>query len=107
MKIQTVGNHGNPNLSVVGTWEYSPITIYDTMYAADKQGPKDYQKKSTSRKKHITNPTVTPEDEVVQTAQKLIEALKGKLKEAIDKSGINQINKMDAIFNMTTEKFQH
>ena len=34
--------------------------------------------------KHITNPTVTPEDAVVQAAQQITAALKENLKTAID-----------------------
>ena len=46
---------------------------------------------------------MTPEDAVVQAAQQLTAAIKGKLKTAMDESVMDQLNKLDAIFNTTSE----
>ena len=55
--------------------------------------------------KYITNKLVTPEDDVVQSEQKLTAALKGNLQTDMDESDINQLNKLGAIFNTTAENF--
>ena len=48
---------------------------------------------------------MTPEDVVIQAAEKLIEALKLNLTTAMDESVIDQINKLYAIFNTTAKNF--
>ena len=49
---------------------------------------------------------MTPEDAVVHAAQQLTDMLKEKLPAAMGKSTIDQLKKMDAIFNMTAGNFQ-
>ena len=58
------------------------------------------------KQKYITHPTVTPEDAVIKAARQLSVALKVKLKSAIDKSGINQLKKVDAFFITTAKNFR-
>ena len=48
---------------------------------------------------------MTPEDAVVHAAQQLIDMLKVKLLEATNKRTIGQLNKMDAMFNITADNF--
>ena len=50
----------------------------------------------------MTNPTVTPEDAIVQAAQQLTASLKVNM----EKSGIDKLNKLDAIFNTTVNNFR-
>ena len=47
-----------------------------------------------------------PEDAVLQAAQQLTIALKGNLTTVMDESRIDQLNKLDTIFNKTTKKFR-
>ena len=56
--------------------------------------------------KNITNLIVTPEDAVVHSAQQLTAALKGNLMTAMDEIGIDQLNKLDAIFNTTVNNLR-
>ena len=49
---------------------------------------------------------MTPEYAVVHAAHQLTATLKEKSKIAMDESGIDQINKLDAIFNTTVKKFR-
>ena len=45
--------------------------------------------------KHITNPTVSPEDSVVQAAKKLTAALKGCMPSALEGSTVKYLEKLD------------
>ena len=56
--------------------------------------------------KYITNLTVTPEDAVLQAAKQLTAALKRNLKKYMDENEIDQLNKLDTIFNTTANEFQ-
>ena len=49
---------------------------------------------------------MTPEDAVLQAAKQLTAALKRNLKKYMDENEIDQLNKLDTIFNTTANEFQ-
>ena len=49
---------------------------------------------------------MAPEDAVVQVLKQLTEHLKGNLTADMGESIINQLNKLDAMINMASEKFR-
>ena len=49
---------------------------------------------------------MTPEDADMKAVQQLTLALKGELQKSMDESGINQLNKLYAMFNTTAEKLR-
>ena len=58
------------------------------------------------KNKYIKNPTVTPEDTVIQEAQQFTATLKGNVTTSINESEIDQLKKLDAIFNKATNNFR-
>ena len=95
---------GTPLHQWVLPWKSTERYHYYTVWIRET-GAKIVSDTVYFKHKYITNPTVTPEDAVIQEAQQLPVAFKGKLKTTMEKSGIYQLNKLDAIFNMTAEKF--
>ena len=53
------------------------------------------------KNKQITNTTVSPEDAVVQAAKELIAALKRRMPSALERSTVQDLEKLDKIFNKT------
>ena len=49
--------------------------------------------------KHITNPTVSPEDEVVQAAKELTAMLKVRIPSALEVSTVQELEKLDSFSN--------
>ena len=77
-----------------------------TWCGGNTQDQKGYMKILFFKHKYITNPTATSEDAVVQEAKELTQALKGNLPTFLGKSVIDQLQKLDAIFNETAEKYK-
>ena len=97
----------------VGTPIYQwvvPGNIHQTLFMIQ------WRNKETSAKRvsdtvyfdntYIADPTLTPDDAFTKSAQQLTAVLKVKLKIDIEKIGINQLNKPDAIFNTTAHKLR-
>ena len=56
--------------------------------------------------KHIKNPTVSPEDAVVKAAKELTAALKGRMPSALEGSTVQELEKLDKIFNHTAVTYK-
>ena len=48
--------------------------------------------------KHITNPTVTPEDAIVHAAKELTEALKGNVPRSLGDTSLDELDRAEHIF---------
>ena len=97
---------------IMGKWAL-PWNVQRALYLIQcmeqRKGPQNNVRKillqSQIHHKYITNTTVTPGDAVIQKKKKLTEALKGNLHIAMYKSGTNQLNRLDAMFNVIDKKF--
>ena len=56
--------------------------------------------------KHITNPTVSPEDAVAQAEKELTAAFKSSMPSALEGSAVNRLKKFDKNFNQTAVTYK-